>query len=405
MSFSDKQQEFFMNATHRWNVKTGATRSGKTYMDYFVIPKRIRACTGDGLIVFIGNTQSTLERNLFDPMRKMWGNAFVGHVRQNENKIRLFGRECYALGADKANAAHKLQGSGIEYCYGDEITTWSEPVFQMLKSRLDKPNSVFDGTCNPDNPQHWFHKFLQSDADIYYQHYTIDDNPYLTPAFVDSLKKEYAGTVYYDRYIRGLWTRAEGLIYDMFSRERHVIDKPDDRYRKYYVSIDYGTQNPTVFLLFGQTMNGDKWHLIKEYYYSGREKNRQKTDSEFCTDLIDFIGETRVSGVIVDPSAASFIAEMRKRGIKPIKADNNVLDGIRRNCSQLEKDLIKICSCCVRTIEEFESYSWDMKAADRGEDAPIKENDHAMDAWRYFTNTALYRNNKIITIDKRLLGF
>lgn len=403
MGFTVKQQEFFKNATHRWNIKTGATRSGKTYMDYFVIPKRIRACTGTGLIVIIGNTQSTLERNIFDPLRNMWGNELVGTIRQSDNKIRLFGRECYAIGADKVTSVHKIQGAGIEYCYGDEITTWAEPVFQMLKSRLDKPNSVFDGTCNPDNPNHWFKKFLDSDADIYMQHFTIDDNPYLPPAFVDALKKEYAGQVYYDRFILGRWTRAEGLIYDMFDRSRHVIDAPLQAYKRYYVACDYGTQNPTVYLLFGDA-GGGEWHIVREYYYSGREQGRQKTDGELCDDLISFIDKTKVKGVVVDPSAASFIAEMKKRGIKPVKADNDVLNGIRRNSSQLEKGLIKIAASCERTIEEFGAYSWDSKAADKGEDVPVKENDHAMDAWRYFTNTVIAGNAKLKTMDLSLLG-
>ena len=198
-AFSPKQQEFFMNATHRWNVKTGATRSGKTFMDYFVIPKRILKTTGAGHIVLLGNTQQTLSRNILDPMRNIWGAGLVGHIATNTGAVKIFGKKCYALGADNVRRVAAIQGASIEYCYGDEVTTWSEPVFTMLKSRLDKPNSCFDGTCNPDTPQHWFKKFLDSDADIYCQKYRIDDNPYLDPEFVRNLKQEYWGTVYYDR--------------------------------------------------------------------------------------------------------------------------------------------------------------------------------------------------------------
>ena len=192
MSFSPKQQEFLQNCNHRWNIKTGATRSGKTFLDYTVIPKRILKCRGEGLIVLLGNTKGTLERNILEPMRAIWSPALVGQIGSN-NTVQIFGKKCHALGADKISQVSKLQGAAFEYCYGDEITTWHEDVFQMLKSRLSCPNSHFDGTCNPGNPQHWFKKFLDSDADIYRQAYTIDDNPFLAPEFVENLKREYAG--------------------------------------------------------------------------------------------------------------------------------------------------------------------------------------------------------------------
>lgn len=202
------QQEFLRNCSHRWNVKTGATRSGKTYLDCAVtIPKRICAARDEGLCVMLGNTLGTLERNVLEPMRALWGPELVGVVRTSAsgNIVQLFGRKVYVLGADNKKHIARIQGAAFEYAYGDEITTWDEGVFQMLKSRLSCPHSHFDGTCNPDNPQHWFKQFLDSDADIYCQAYTIDDNPTLPPEFVAQLKKEYAGTVYYNRFILGQW--------------------------------------------------------------------------------------------------------------------------------------------------------------------------------------------------------
>ena len=154
-----KQREFWKNANHRWNIKEGATRSGKTYLDYFLIPRRIMACRGDGLILLIGNTKGTLTRNVLEPMRDIWGEENVGRVK-GDSTVMLFGKKCHILGADRETAVSKLQGAGIEYCYGDEVTTWNKQVFEMLKSRLDKPNSCFDGTCNPAGPSHWFLKFL-----------------------------------------------------------------------------------------------------------------------------------------------------------------------------------------------------------------------------------------------------
>lgn len=178
MELSEKQKEFWTTKPHRWNVKTGATRSGKTWLDYYIIPKRIRAVAGkDGLVLLMGNTKSTLERNVLAPMRNMYGARLVGGIRP-DNTVDLFGEKCYALGADKITQVDKIRGSSLKYCYGDEVVTWNEEVFNMLKSRLDKPYSCFDGTCNPDNKNHWFHKFLESDADIFQQHYCIDDNPF-----------------------------------------------------------------------------------------------------------------------------------------------------------------------------------------------------------------------------------
>lgn len=384
MGFSKKQKEYFLKATCRWNIKTGATRSGKTYMDYFVIPKRIRKATDEGLIVILGNTQATVERNVLDPMRKMWGDVLVGTVK-NDNKINLFGKECYILGADKKNAVTKIQGAGIEYAYGDEITTWAEPVFQMLKSRLDKPNSVFDGTCNPDNPNHWFKEFLESDADIYQQHYTIDDNPFLSPAFVESLKKEYQG-VYYQRYILGNWARAEGLIYDMFNPDKHIVDALPEKLEDYFIAVDYGTQNATAFLLFGR--QDKKWYVVKEYRHSGRDSNRQKTDAEYSTEMKNFTDGKDIP-IIVDPSAASFITQLRRDGFRVYKGNNNVIDGVRFTQTLFSDNKLFISNTCVGLIEELYGYSWDEKAAEIGVDKPIKENDHSCDALRYGTYTII----------------
>lgn len=215
---SDKQREFWRSCTARWNVKTGATRSGKTYMDYYLIAKRLIAGDGkEGLNVILANTRETARRNILLPMQEIYGARRVGNIRA-DNSVMMFGQRVFVLGADNANHVDRIRGSSIKYCYGDEIVTWHRDVFDMLKSRLDRPYSVFDGTCNPDSPQHWFYEFLQSGADIYQQAYTIDDNPFLSPEFVENLKKEYAGTVLYDRYINGLWVAAEGALFTTYPR-------------------------------------------------------------------------------------------------------------------------------------------------------------------------------------------
>lgn len=248
MLLSKKQTDYVTEAHHRWNFKGGATRSGKTYLDFrWMIPLRIRERIGkDGLAVILGVTKSTIERNVLDPMRKLYGDTLVGSIN-SQNKVMLFGEECYALGAEKVSQISKLQGSSIKYCYGDEVANWSEPVFAMLKSRLDKEYSCFDGTYNPKDPSHWLKKFLDSDADIYSQTYTIDDTPFLSPSFVASLKQEYAGTVYYNRFIRGMWAAAEGVIYRSFAdsvasgdgRFLWNADKPLSPWR-IHIGVDFG---------------------------------------------------------------------------------------------------------------------------------------------------------------------
>lgn len=402
--FSDMQDVFWRNCNHRWNIKTGATRSGKTYMDYFLIARRIRETHGkEGIRVLLGNTRSTLERNIIDPMRDLFGDQLIGTLRQN-NTIEMFGEKVYALGADKITQVDKLRGAGIVYCYGDEITTWNKEVFEMLKSRLSLPDSRFDGTCNPDSPNHWFKEFLDKAEtgsgddrpDIYQQNYQIYDNPYLTPKFVHDLEIEYRGTIYYDRYILGKWTLAEGLVYDCYNPAADAIDEvPEALTGRRYVSVDYGTQNPTVFLLWEKGKSGT-WYLTDEYYYSGRDSERQKTDREYLTDFQAFLSGRDIRAAIPDPSAASFIAELRQAGFRVIKARNDVLDGIRFTASQLNLGKIKILKRCEHTLKEFGAYRWDTKRMDV--DAPIKENDHCMDAMRYFVFTILKRKRMRATV-------
>ena len=217
MLLTPKQAEYMREAHHRWNFKGGATRSGKTYMDFrWIIPMRIRERSGkDGLTVILGVTKATIERNVLSPMREIYGDTLVGNI-SSDNTVRLFGEKCYALGAEKISQVSRLRGSSIKYCYGDEVADWSQEVFGLLKSRLDRSYSCFDGTFNPKDPLHWLKEFIDSDADVFYQTYSIDDNPFLDPDFVVNLKKEYAGTVLYERYILGLWAASEGALFTVY---------------------------------------------------------------------------------------------------------------------------------------------------------------------------------------------
>lgn len=384
MLLSPKQIEFARYGNHRWNFKGGATRSGKTYLDFkWIIPMRIRERAGkDGLSVILGVTKSTIERNVLEPMRNLYGDKLVGAI-SSDNTAWIFGERCYCLGAEKVSQVSKIRGASIKYCYGDEVADWSEEVFALLKSRLDKEYSCFDGTYNPQYPNHWLKRFLDSDADIFSQEYTIDDNPFLPPAFVENLKKEYAGTVFYDRYILGKWTLAEGLIYPMFGDSCIVDELPESG--EYYISCDYGTLNPFSAGLW--CWDGKTATRIREYYYSGRETQANKTDEEYYAEIEKLAGELPVKNIVVDPSAASFIEVIRRRKKYIVrKAKNDVLPGIMTTARYLQDGTIKIHRDCKDIIREFGLYRWDEKST---EDRPIKENDHAMDDCRYFAYTVL----------------
>ena len=389
MSLTRKQKEYLMNCNHRWNVKIGATGSGKSFVDYsVVIPKRLLAAKGEGLLVLLGNTKGTLERNILDPMREIWTPDLVGNI-SSDNTVKLFGKKVYALGADNKKHMARIQGATFEYVYGDEITTWNEEVFQMLKSRLRCKHSHFDGTCNPDSPLHWFKKFLDSKADIYQQKYVIDDG--VLPAdVVANIKTEYAGTGYYDRYVLGNRAIANGLVNPFFADDQGrylYTGRTEGLTGTFYVSIDYGTHNPCSMGLW--CVGNNRAIRIKESYYDSRKMLKQRTDEEHYTELERLTTGRYIQYVIVDPSAASFIETIRRHGkFQVLAADNNVLNGIRTTAALMNAGKLLIHESCKDAIKEFQSYCWDDEAQ---EDKVVKENDHAMDDIRYFANTILAR--------------
>lgn len=384
MQFSPKQNEYIAHADRRWNIKIGAVRSGKSFVDIsYVIPSRLRELKDEkGLNVILGVSKETIERNVLQPMREIYTSRLIGTIN-SRNIANICGVDVYCIGAEKASQVAKIQGSSIKYCYGDEIAKWNREVFAMMQSHLDKPYSCFDGSCNPEYPGHWLKDFIDNpEIDAYIQRYTLFDNPFLSQGFVDNLCKEYAGTVYYKRYVLGEWTLAEGLIYPMYEE---AFEKPPERApERYMMSVDYGTQNAFAAILWGKY--GDVWYAEREYYYSGRETGTQKTDEEYGADMDAFVED--IGGnikVAIDPSAASFIALLRKRQkFSVIQADNSVADGIRETATALKTGKIKISPALTNWRKEVEGYVWDDTAMD---DVPVKVNDHLMDAMRYFVKT------------------
>lgn len=309
MQLSRKQNEYIVNATHRWNFKSGAVRSGKSFVDTaFVIPFRIRERVGKpGLIVILGVSKESIERNVLQPMREIYTDKLIGHIN-NRNVARICGEDVYCLGAEKVSQVAKIQGSSIKYCYGDEVAKWNKEVFQMLKSRLDKPYSCFDGSCNPEHPTHWLKEFLDNDElDIYLQKYTIFDNPFLDPEFVKQLCKEYEGTIYYDRLILGMWKRAAGAIYRRFADNPEmfrceVVDQLDPaaerkQFRKediisIEIGLDFGgNQSGHSFVARGYTDDYREVIAVKSKRIVPKDEKEEidsnKLDELFC----DFIQE------------------------------------------------------------------------------------------------------------------
>lgn len=415
LNFSDKQLEYWKNARQRWNVKTGATSSGKTFLDFYMLPKRIRACRGEGLIVLIGNTKGTLNRNILDPMRNIYGDRLVGTINSSDNTAMLFGKKVYCLGADKITQATKIQGATIEYAYGDEVTTWTQEVFEMLKSRLRCQHSTFDGTCNPADPEHWFKKFLDSDANIYLQKYTIFENPFLPKGFVDELRKEYGGTVYYDRFILGEWARAEGLVFRAFAdeNEKYLCDdtavfessngkiKKDRKGRKIprpfsklVMGVDFGgSGSKTTFALWGY-IGGYKEFIVLE------EEGLPLTDDidaqDICDRWLHFYQsciETygRVDWVFPDSASKTMINSLRSTAAAAGLPHSNIA-GCRKNevrerpmtvSRLLNSGRLKVHRKCENIIRALSSLVWDPKNPDIPEDKNIGNINDWYDAFCY----------------------
>ena len=309
MQLSKKQNEYIMSATHRWNIKSGAVRSGKSFVDTaYIVPKRIRDRAGlPGLNVIMGVSKESIERNVLQPMREIYTSDLIGNIN-NRNVARVCGEDVYCLGAEKVSQVAKIQGASIKYCYGDEIAKWNKEVFQMLKSRLDKTYSCFDGACNPEHPTHWLKEFIDNvELDIYLQKYTIFDNPFLDPEFVKQLCKEYEGTIYYDRLILGLWKRADGAIYKRFadnpeSFRCEIVDEfsPDSEYKQFRkeditsieIGLDFGgNQSGHSFVARGYTDNYRDVIALKSRRITAKDE-KEDIDSNRLNELFcEFIRE------------------------------------------------------------------------------------------------------------------
>lgn len=291
------------------------------------------------------------------------------------NYFEVFG------GRDESSFA-LIQGRTLAGVLLDEVVLMPRSFVEqaLVRTSVDGARAWF--SCNPGSPEHWFYtEWIQRAAEhrALYLHFTMHDNPGLSDRTRQRLASMFTG-VFYDRYVLGRWVRAEGLVYPMFD---NVVPAEEREYDKYYIAMDYGIQNATSMHLYGKC--SDTWYSVREYYHSGRETGKQKTDAQYYEELERLAGDLPIRAVIIDPSAASFIALVeQKHRFRVWDADNAVMEGIQHTAGVLAERKLLINDCCVRQIAEFHAYSWDDKAA---QDAPLKENDHAMDDCRYFVQT------------------
>lgn len=378
---TEKQKQFLYAKDKRLNFLSGSVRSGKTYISLLKFVLWVASMPKNYEFIMVGKTVGSLERNCFNYLYNFIGeDNFITH--KTAKYAIIFGRKVWLEGATDERAEGKIRGMTLAGAYCDEVTLYPESFFVMLLTRLSVPGAKLFATCNPDNPNHYIKtKYIDraDELDCAVWNFLLTDNTHLPKDYLDNLAKEFKG-VFYNRFVLGEWCKADGLVYQMFD---NVVPTEDRDYSEYCVSMDYGIMNPTAMLLWGYC-NG-VWYIVDEYYHSGKETNEAKTDEQYYRALELLCGDREISYVYIDPSASSFITLIYQRGrFRVVKANNNVMDGIQHTVSVVANKKILVNDCCVRTIREFGLYSWDP----RGErDAVIKENDHAMDAVRYFVQT------------------
>ena len=361
----------------------GSVRSGKTWISLVAWALFIASQPRDAEFLMAGKTLTTLKRNCLGLLQDLEP-EFKFSISQKQ--AYLYGRKIWLEGANDEQAESKIRGMTLTGVYIDELTLIPQSFYYMALSRLSTKGAKLFATTNPDSPLNYVYTeiVLNEGIDRRVTKFHITDNPYLDPDYVEELAREYKG-VFYQRYFLGEWVLAEGLVYPMFDDSCKAEDIPRN-YLKYCVSMDYGIQNPTAMILWG--LCDGVWYAIREYYHSGRATNEQKTDEQYYEALCKLTESATTNeklDVIVDPSATSFITLCRQKGrYRVLEAKNAVIEGIQHTASSLSMGMIKICKSCKNAIQEFGLYSWN---PDSVEDAVIKENDHTMDAIRYFVQT------------------
>lgn len=383
--------------TARINLWTGSIRSGKTITSLLGFLTAVATAPTTGRILVFGRTRESVARNIFGALADP---AIYGDIAKTITytsgapTATILGRVVDVLGANDAKAEPKVRGMTLALAYGDEITTLPEAFVMQVLGRLSVKDARFFGTTNPDSPAHWVRRKLilrAGELDLRHWHSTLRDNPHLDPAYVAAITAEYTG-LWYRRFILGEWVAAEGAIYDMWDEARHVTAQLPPIERWISVGVDHGTRNPFHAVLLGLGIDR-RLHVTTEWRWDSSIRRRQLSDVEYSRHLRDWleaapIPTTDLRGVeperiVVDPSATGFRVQLHHDGASTALADNAVLPGIRTVSSLLALGLLDIHESCRELIAEIPGYSWDDKAAEHGQDQPIKAADHGVDALRY----------------------
>jgi PBSX family phage terminase large subunit len=379
------------------NILEGAVRSGKTWS---LIPKILYGCAYPvgGRKVLTGVSKQSVYNNVLTDLFDWVGPKNYSY-NKNTGQLKLYDSEWLVIGAKDEGSERYIRGITIGIAICDELSLMPQSFFQMLLTRMSPVGARLYGTTNPDSPYHWLmtdylnNQDLRAKRILRSEHFTMDDNPNLSAEFIAAQKRLYRG-FFYKWFIEGLWVMAEGVIYKDSWSEDLLYDQGEEPislrgrggYQQRIIAIDYGTTNPMVFLEIYD--DGKLFWVTREYYWDSAVEMRQKTDAEYADDLVEFIGPGDGAKVLIDPSAASFKAEMYKRGIWNVDADNEVSEGIRIASMVLNQRLVRFCrQTAPKTIQEMQTYSWDTKAAQRGEEIPLKIHDHGPDAFRYFAKS------------------
>ena len=394
--FSPKQLESLRDSDAKINIWQGAVRSGKTFISLWRFLKEI--CmdkkSSEGEFALVARTYDSIKRNLVPLLYEMIGYDLQYYIGKRE--MYIWGRKIHLIGADDERAESKIRGATFLGAYVDEATLIPEGFFKMLVSRCSMKGARIFATTNPDSPFHWLKtEFIDDNPDVKHWAFTLEDNPQLDEETKNYLVRQYRG-LWYNRFIQGHWVQASGAIYDFFDSAIHVIKHIPAPSAYSIVGIDYGTTNPTAFVMvsFNPLRYPNMW-VEKEYMWDSKQRQRQKTDSEYAQDLKQFISGKRIDGIYLDPSAASFRTELYRLSIKPRYAENEVMEGIRYVANLFVSGTIKICDTCPELIKEMQSYVWDPKSIKLGEDKPLKVSDHLCDALRYACFTHFYKRNKV----------
>ncbi|WP_224274068.1 PBSX family phage terminase large subunit [Streptomyces sp. LS1784] len=409
LPLSRKQLRSIAQATARINIWSGAIRSGKTIASLLAFLIAISTAPTAGLIVIVGRSLQTIERNVLDPLQtiELFGPlAHQVHHTRGATTATILGRTIHLIGASDARAEGRLRGLTASLAYVDEATLLPEGFWNQLLGRLSVPGARLFATTNPDSPAHWLkRKFLDRRAQLDLQawHFTLNDNPSLAPAYVTALKSEYVG-LWYRRMIDGAWVAAEGAVFDMWDPERHVVPagRVPAMQRLLALGVDYGTTNPSTGLLLGLGVDR-RLYLVDEWRHDPQQGHQRLTDGQLSASLRQWMADQRHTPewVVVDPAAASFRVQLHQDGVTAQEADNDVSRGISLLATLLAQGQLLVSDHCQGFINEAPGYSWDPKATEEGKDKPIKVADHSLDGGRYAITTteALWRPHLITPLE------